>query len=104
MIDYDFAYKNIGQYKFDYYGYLVIIDSIRTKDLIIENNDIKMHSHLNLLKEKYKYEIMKINSLDKSQNNDDKKTGIIEELNRLIHILPVIGFIKMGLGKMVGVD
>ena len=36
MIDLLLAEKNISKYKFDYSGYLVIIDRIRTKE-VIEN-------------------------------------------------------------------
>ena len=44
MIDLKLANENIKNYKFDYFGYLVIIDRIRTND-ILENNDNKNSRH-----------------------------------------------------------
>ena len=52
MIDLLLAEKNISKYKFDYSGYLVIIDRIRTKE-VIENGKLRaMQNHLKMLKSK----------------------------------------------------
>ena len=51
MIDLLQATQNINKYKYDYCGYLVIVDQIRTKEVLIESNTKKMQNHLKLLKE-----------------------------------------------------
>ena len=37
MIDLLLANENINKYKYDYSGYLVIVDQIRTKEVLLDN-------------------------------------------------------------------
>ena len=104
MINFIYANQNILKYKFDYQGYLVIVDKIRTKDIILENNPQKMSAHLNILKEKYKTEIEKIKGVYSLSDIKEKNARVKYELEYLVHILPAIGFIKLGLGKLIGLD
>ena len=46
MIDLKYAKENINKYKFDYFGYLVIVDTIRTTDIIENGGFYKMKKQL----------------------------------------------------------
>jgi len=73
MLDLLYAQKNIVKYKFDYSGYLVIIDKIRTKD-VLESDDIKkMREQYMYLKEKYKKEISIIEEIEKKKTYKTKR-------------------------------
>ena len=109
MIDLKLANENIKNYKFDYFGYLVIIDRIRTND-ILENNDVKkMKEHLKMIKNKYKTELVQLAKLlevklsFKDPNKLNKKE-LVEQLNFISDVLPAIGYIKLGLQKQIGID
>lgn len=109
MIDIQYAKDNINKYKFDYLGYLVIVDNIRTKEVIEENKTKNMKFHLDYLLKKYKNELDIINSnierkmLNKDINKLSKQT-IIKKLEYFIEILPAIGFISLGLQKEIGIN
>lgn len=109
MIDIQYAKDNINKYKFDYLGYLVIVDNIRTKEVIEENKAKNMKFHLDYLLKKYKNELDIINSnierkmLNKDINKLSKQT-IIKKLEYFIEILPAIGFISLGLQKEIGIN
>ena len=108
MIDLLLANENINKYKYDYCGYLVIVDQIRTKEVLLENKINKMKNHLTLLKEKYKDELYKISKLEnikiftKSVNRMNKKQ-LEDELTYIYHRLPAVGYIQLGLEKEIGI-
>lgn len=108
MIDLLLAEKNINKYKFDYSGYLVIIDKIRTKE-ILENGKIKaMQAHLKMLKSKYKNELKKIANIEQKEIkfmnvNKLNKKQLIDELTYIYNRLPAIGFIILGIEKEIGI-
>ena len=109
MINLTLAKENINKYKFDYCGYLVIVDQIRTKE-VLSNQDIKkMQMHLKLLKEKYKEELNKIAKLENKKliyKNVFKlnKKQLNDELNYIYNRLPAVGYIKLGIEKEIGID
>ena len=109
MIDYKYAKENINKYKFDYLGYLVILDSIRTLEIINSNNINEKRQYLKYLQKKYYKEIGLIqkNSKEKIYSKSiDKMNNIqlIEQLNKMHDILPAIGFISLGLEKKIGIS
>lgn len=102
MIDLKYAKENINKYKFDYSGYLIIVDTIRTKDIIENGGFYQMKKQLLYLNKKYEKELLILkkylndNSLfykitNLSGNNIKKK---LEEFN---NILPAIGYINLGI-------
>ena len=108
MIDLLLANENINKYKYDYCGYLVIVDQIRTKEVLLESKIIKMKNHLKLLKDKYKDELIKISKLEKkriSNKNINKmnKKQLVDELTYIYNRLPAVGYIKLGLEKEIGI-
>lgn len=108
MIDLLQATQNINKYKYDYCGYEVIVDQIRTKEVLIDNQVKKMQNHLKLLKEKYKAEIIKIAKLEnekvfyKSIMKMNKKQ-LHDELTYIYNRLPAVGYIKLGIEKQIGI-
>ena len=52
-----YAKNNYRKYKFDYEGYLVIIDEIRTIDVLESEDYEKMKRQVKYLKNKYKNEL-----------------------------------------------
>lgn len=108
MIDLLQATQNINKYKYDYCGYLVIVDQIRTKEVLIESNTKKMQNHLKLLKEKYKIELIKIAKIEnekvfsKSIMKMNKKQ-LHDELTYIYNRLPAVGYIKLGIEKQIGI-
>lgn len=108
MIDLLLAEKNINKYKFDYNGYLVIIDKIRTKE-IIENGNLKaMQNHLKMLKNKYKVELKRIAFIEQKETKSINiyrlnKKQLVNELSYIYDRLPAIGHIILGLEKEIGI-
>lgn len=108
MIDLLLANENISKYKYDYCGYLVIVDQIRTKEVLLDNKISKMKNHLSLLKDRYKEELNKISKLEntkiftKSINRMNKKQ-LVDELTYIYHRLPAVGYIQLGLEKEIGI-
>ena len=108
MIDLLLAEKNINKYKFDYSGYLVIIDRIRTKE-VLENGTIKaLQNHLKMLKDKYKDEIKRIAFIEQIEIKSYNvyrlnKKQLVNELKYIYDRLPAIGYIILGLEKEIGI-
>lgn len=108
MIDLLLAHENINKYKYDYCGYLVIVDQIRTKEVLLDNKIKKMQNHLKLLKDKYKEELRRISKLEdkkiftKSISKMNKKQ-LVDELTYIYHRLPAVGYIQLGLEKEIGI-
>ena len=108
MIDFKYAKENINKYKFDYLGYLVILDSIRTKEIINTSDINDKKTHLKYLYKRYFNEINVIQKSIKEKiycKNVDKMTyyQLVEKLNKMCDILPAIGFISLGLEKKIGI-
>lgn len=108
MIDFKYAKDNINKYKFDYLGYLVILDSIRTEEIINSSDTNEKKSHLKYLYKRYFNEINVIQKNIKEKiyyKNVEKLTTsqLIEKLNKMCDILPAIGFISLGLEKKIGI-
>ena len=106
MINLLLAQENINKYKYDYCGYLVIVDQIRTKEVLSNNETNKMKEHLKLLKEKYKKELNKITIIENrklSNKNVYKmnKKQLVDELTYIYEVLPAVGYIKLGLEKEI---
>lgn len=106
MIDFSYAQENIHKYKFDYHGYLVIVDQIRTTEILSSCNYLAMKNHLNDLKKKYRNELSYIAKFEKQDNTIVKnhKNKIVNELKYISKCLPVIGFMILGKGKEIGID
>ena len=108
MIDLLLAEKNINKYKFDYSGYLVIIDRIRTKE-VLENGTIKaLQNHLKMLKDKYKDELKRIAFIEQIEIKSYNvyrlnKKQLVNELKYIYDRLPAIGYIVLGLEKEIGI-
>ena len=108
MIDLLLAEKNINKYKFDYSGYLVIIDRIRTKE-VLENGTIKaLQNHLKMLKDKYKDELKRIAFIEQIEIKSYNvyrlnKKQLVNELKYIYDRLPAIGYIILGLEKEIGI-
>ena len=108
MIDLLLAEKNINKYKFDYSGYLVIIDRIRTKE-VLENGTIKaLQNHLKMLKSKYKDELKRIAFIEQIEIKNYNvyrlnKKQLVNELKYIYDRLPAIGYIILGLEKEIGI-
>ena len=108
MIDLLLANENINKYKYDYSGYLVIVDQIRTKEVLLDNKLKKMQSHLKLLKEKYKEELDKISKIEerkmihKNVNKMNKKQ-LVDELTYIYNRLAAVGYIRLGIEKEIGI-
>lgn len=110
MINLLFAEENIHKYKFDYNGYLVIVDRIRTMEVLNSYDLISMRQHLQDLETKYCKELNVIRSIE--ENKKSKKTNyykltqeqVVEELKYLLKRLPAIGFMILGRGKDIGID
>ncbi len=109
MIDLLFAEKNIHKYKHDYDGYLVIVDQIRTMEILKTNDFLKMQKHLLYLYEKYNKEL---GLMQKIENDKEVKklniykltqNQVISELNYVLKRLPAIGFILLGKGSEIGI-
>lgn len=105
MIDFSFAQENIHKYKFDYSGYLVIVDQIRTAEVLNSYDHLAMKRHLDELKGKYKKELSMIAKIDKQKEKplNNSKNKVVNELKYILKYLPVIGFIVLGKGKDVGI-
>ena len=108
MIDLLQATNNINKYKYDYCGYLVIVDQIRTKEVLSNNEIKKMQAHLKLLKEKYKEELIKIAKLENYKLSFKNvfrmnKKQLVDELTYIYNRLPAVGYIKLGLEKEIGI-
>ena len=107
MIDYLYAKSNFRKYKFDYEGYLVIIDEIRTKDILDSNEYEKMKKQYLYLKRKYKKEIEIVKKHEQKRDDNltslNKKEQIKKELMRILDILPAITFIILGQEKEIGI-
>ena len=109
MIDFSFANKNISQYIYDYDGYLVVVDQIRCKDMLLEKAIYKQKSFLQETWAKYNAAFKIIAIHDNHDFNDAKrifkmsKKQVIDELNYTITCLPVVGFILLGKGKEIGI-
>ena len=109
MIDLLLANENISKYKYDYCGYSVIVDQIRTKEVLLDHKINKMKSHLSLLKDKYKEELYRISKLEntkiftKNINRMNKKQ-LVDELTYIYHRLPAVGYIQLGLEKEIGIN
>lgn len=110
MIDLLFAEKNINKYKWDYDGYLVIVDKIRTIEVLQSYDLQKMQRHLQDLYDKYNKELNLMRKIEKvhvdKKININKltKKQIISELQYILKRLPAIGFILLGKGKDIGVQ
>lgn len=107
MIDLLYAKQNIDKYKFDYQGYLVIVDQIRSDDILESNNPKKIKMHYNYLVEKYKRELCIISKIEKKRNTKSVSKmsveQIKEEIKYIVERLPAIGFIILGLEKEIGI-
>ena len=108
MINLLLANENINKYKYDYSGYLVIVDQIRTKEVLLDNKLKKMQSHLKLLKEKYKEELEKISKIEERKmihKNVSKmnKKQLVDELTYIYHRLAAVGYIRLGIEKEIGI-
>ena len=108
MIDLLQATNNINKYKYDYCGYLVIVDQIRTKEVLSNNEIKKMQAHLKLLKEKYKEELIKIAKIEEHKLSFKNvfrmnKKQLVDELTYIYNRLPAVGYIKLGLEKEIGI-
>ena len=106
MINLLLAQENINKYKYDYCGYLVIVDQIRTKEVLSNNETNKMKEHLKLLKEKYKKELVKITNLENKKLSNKNvykmnKKQLVDELTYIYEVLPAVGYIKLGLEKEI---
>lgn len=102
MLNLKFANENIDKYKFDYVGYLVIVDKIRTQEVLSNNNYLQLKKHLMFLKEKYHKELRIIqqhenNIMDLNLNKKILKETIVEKIKYIYERLAAIGFIKLGL-------
>ena len=109
MLDLKYAMENINKYKFDYNGYLVIVDKIRTQDILNNQNIQIMKILLLSMEEKYKKELLiirKHENIEYIKKIDKKmiKEKIIERLKYIYDRLPAIGFIRLGLEKEIVVD
>ena len=110
MINFAFAEENLHKYKFDYSGYLVIVDKIRTMEVLNSYDYATMKNHLQDLKEKYKKELLFIQQIEpKNEDSNEKKiksnkSSVVNELKYILKCLPVIGFMILGKGKDIGVD
>ena len=109
MINFKYAQENINKYKFDYNGYLVIVDKIRTMEILDENNLKNMKKHLKYLLAKYIKEIEIIKEKSDKKISFDliekmSKQYLSKKLEYLIEILPAIGFINLGLEKEIGIE
>ncbi len=106
MIDLKYAKENINKYKFDYSGYLVIVDTIRTADIIENGGFYKMKKQLLYLNKKYEKELLLLNKyLDAStfiyNINNLKGLQIKKKLEEFNNILPAIGYVNLGLIKEI---
>ena len=106
MIDLKYAKENINKYKFDYSGYLVIVDTIRTADIIENGGFYKMKKQLLYLNKKYEKELLLLNKyLDAStfiyNINILKGLQIKKKLEEFNNILPAIGYVNLGLIKEI---
>ena len=109
MINLTKAKETINQYKYDYLGYLVIVDQIRTKEILFNNETKKMQEHLKLLKDKYKDELSKIAKLENNKLRYQNiyrmnKKQLVDELTYIYHRLPAVGYFKLGLEKQLLID
>lgn len=109
MIDLQYAKDNINKYKYDYLGYLVIVDGIRTLE-VINNDSIKeKQKFLKYLTKKYSKEIKIIAKyIGKNGSigyiNKLNEQQLLDKLNFMYDILPAIGFIILGLEKKIGIE
>ena len=108
MIDLKLANENINKYKFDYDGYLVIIDQIRTKEILSKQDIKEMQKHLKMLKDKYKLQLNKIAKIENKSNKSISvfkmnKKQLVDELTYIYHRLPAVGYIILGLSKEIGI-
>ena len=106
MIDLKYAKENINKYKFDYSGYLVIVDTIRTADIIENGGFYKMKKQLLYLNKKYEKELLLLNKyLDAStfiyNINNLKGLQVKKKLEEFNNILPAIGYVNLGLIKEI---
>ena len=102
-----YAKNNYRKYKFDYEGYLVILDEIRTIDVLESEDYEKMKRQVKYLKNKYKNEL-KILDKNIEKRSDcitslEKNKKIKKELFRLIELFPAITFIVFGIEKEIGI-
>ena len=105
MIDLKFAKDNIDKYKFDYQGYLVLVDIIRTDEIISTKNNSKIKRQLILLNEKYKKELDIIKRQEKKEGIFIiKADNLTTKLKYVYDRLPAIGFIKLGLADKIGIN
>lgn len=105
MIDFKYAQDNIYEYKFDYFGYLVIVDQIRILDYFdSKKNNYEKNKFLKQLINKYLNQIKTINMITKNNTLKDNKVSIDDKLHYLYEILPAIGFIMLGLSKKIGIE
>ena len=107
MIDYLYAKNNFKKYKYDYEGYLVIIDEIRTKDILDSNDYEKMKKQYIYLKNKYKKEIELVKRNEPKRDDNvsslNKKEQVKKELVSILNILPAITFVVLGQEKEIGI-
>lgn len=106
MIDLKYAKENINKYKFDYSGYLVIVDTIRTADIIENGGFYKMKKQLLYLNKKYEKELLLLNKYFNASTfiyniNNLKGLQIKKKLEEFNNILPAIGYVNLGLIKEI---
>ncbi|MDY2889269.1 MAG: hypothetical protein SOU19_06835 [Candidatus Caccosoma sp.] len=106
MIDLKYAKENINKYKFDYSGYLVIVDTIRTADIIENGGFYQMKKQLIYLNKKYEKELLFLKKyLDDTtflyNINNLKGQQIKKKLEEFNSILPAIGYVNLGLIKEI---
>ena len=106
MIDLKYAKENINKYKFDYFGYLVIVDTIRTTDIIENGGFYKMKKQLLYLNKKYEKELLLlkrylIDTIFVYNVNGLKANEVKKKLEEFNNILPAIGYVNLGLIKEI---
>lgn len=106
MIDLKYAKENINKYKFDYSGYLIIVDTIRTADIIENGGFYQMKKQLLYLNKKYEKELLLLKRyLDDTtfvyNVNGLKANEIKKKLEDFNNILPAIGYVNLGLIKEI---